>query len=245
LKINSATEYIERYCNRNFAKADRSGVFTVRQDGSIILDSPPVETVNRICFSNGGFLIVKNTTQYSPTYSTSPTGIRITHVEGGLRIVQAFTYADCPTLESLATAINGYGHGWTATVTGNYGYMPTSDIVAFQFGKAGQTLLIWQDYEFFLAPSIWPTNNFFAQQYDVSSGILDWVFPRGLRVRIDYTSGFDPVPAPIVEVAARLVLEVNKKKSETLGNYTYTLDDLDKLPNSDRQILSRYKDRTV
>lgn len=251
LRINAACSFIERYCDRNFKKQQYSEIYTVRQDGSIILDNAPISSINRICYSNGGWFNVANATAWSPNYSTGEGFLTLSQYQGGILTTQTFEYATYPTLAQLASAINAYGQGWNAWVTeGNTptGFpndqLPTSDIVAFQNGTANlyTSVLCWQPYESLLAPNIWPTTNYYIS-YDVSSGILDWFFPRGLRLRVDYTGGFDPVPEAINLVAARMVLESSRKKSESLGDYSFTNEDINQLPNSDRKLLGFYRNR--
>ena len=250
LRINGACSFIERYCNRRFAKQNYSEVYTVRQDGSLVLNNCPITTINRICYSNGGWLNIGNTTAYSPAYSTGIGFLTLSQYVSGVQSSQTFQYATYPTLAQLASAINTYGHGWAASVTGttSTGFpasqLPTTDIVAFQNGTETNStqILSWQPYNSLLAPNIWPTRGYYLQ-YDVSSGILDWYFPRGMRLLVEYVGGFDPVPEAINLVAARMVNEASRKKSETLGSYSYTLEDINSLPNSDRKLLGYYKDR--
>lgn len=253
LRCKSACSFIERYCNRKFLQQGYYGVYVVRQDGTIILDCPPISSIDRICYSNGGYLNLVNPVAYSPIFSTTLEGLSVRQVVGGVRAEKFFLYEAYPTLAELAGAINAYGNGWEASVTsGNdeTGYpisnLPSSDMPAFQMAtcRTPATVLQWTDYASYLAPAIWPTVDYYSQNL-FESGILTWYFPRGLRLLVCFQGGFDPVPPAIMEVTSRLVLQSSRKKSLTLGNYSYTLEDLDKLPNSDRQILSRYRDRPV
>ena len=253
LRCKSACSFVERHCNRKFARQGYSAVYVVRQDGTTILDNPPITSIDRICYSNGGFLNLANATAYSPIYQTTLTSLKLAQVNAGIRSSQGFDYTTYPTLALLAGAINSYGNGWEATITaGNdpngfpFTNYPTSDLVALQMATChtAATVLQWIDYQSYLAPAIWPTREYFARD-DFASGVLTWFFPRGLRLKLDYVGGFDPIPPAIIEVTSRLVLGSARKKSVTLGQYSYTLEDLDKLPNSDKQILSRYKDREV
>jgi hypothetical protein len=261
LRIKSACEFIERYCNRQFALNSYSGVYTVRQDGSLILDNPPIQSIDRIMYSNGGWLYLANTTDYDPSYSTGlpPSNsltnmipslgfITLTETINGVRNTLTYNYSDYPTLGQLATQINAdaaTNHtGWVATVPYAYLMYPSEDLVAYQYSGCGtQTMVLsWISYNALLCPNVWPTRGYYLQ-YEVSSGILDWYFPRGMRLRCDYTAGFDPVPEPIKLVTAKLVLESSRKKSETLGDYSYSYDDIESLPASDKRLLGRYLDR--
>jgi hypothetical protein len=251
LRCKAACGFIERYCNRKFAQQGYTGVFTVKQEGSIILDNPPITSVDGVFYCNAGWLNLYNPSAYTPTASTMDGQIKLSQVVSGVRSSQVFTYAAYPTIGSMATAINAYGHGWQANVTpGNdaYGFplsgLPTFDIVSFQMNTCNTwtPLLSWIPYNAMLAPNIWPTRDFFLQ-YDVSSGVLSWFFPRGLRLRVDYVGGFDPIPEPIKLVAANMVTQSNRKQSETLGDYQFSLADIEALPDSDKRLLGYYKDR--
>ena len=252
LRINGACSFIERYCNRRFAKANYSEIQTVKQSGSIILDNAPVSSINRVAYSNGGWFNVANATAWSPNYSTGVGFITLSQYVSGVLTSQTFEYTDYPMISQLASAINVYGQGWNAWVTsGNTptGFpndqLPSSDIVAYQNGTANlyTSVLMWQPYESLLAPAIWPTTEYYSPSYDVSSGILDWFFPRGIRLRLDYTGGFNPIPPEIEYVTARLVLEASRKKSESLGDYSFSMEDISSLPNSDKRILGYYRNR--
>lgn len=245
LQIKAATDFVERYCNRHFEEDTYSEVYTALQDGCIVLNNPPCISVDRICYCNGGYLTLSNTTAYAPSYSTTETSIKIAHVTNGVRSTSELTYAAYKTLGTLATAIQAIGSGWVASVqTGKTSY-PSSDIVALQFGgaSASQILLYWEDYTGWVSGNVLPTRNYF-QSYDASTGILDWCFPRGIRIRVDYTGGYEVCPPAISQVIANLVLEKNKMKSESLGSYSYTMQDVSALPMADQRVLAEYKDRT-
>ena len=251
LRCKAACGFIERDCNRKFAQQGYTMVCTVKQEGSIILDNPPITSVDGVYYCNAGWLNLYNPTAYAPTASTMDGQIKLAQTVSGERSSQLFTYADYPTIATMVDAINTYGNGWQADVTAGtdaYGMLladlPTTDIVAFQMNTCNTwtPLLSWIPYNAMLAPNIWPTRDFFLE-YDVSSGILSWFFPRGLRLRVDYVGGFSPVPEPIMLVASNLVTQANRKNSETLGDYQFSLEDVAKLPDSDRKLLGYFKDR--
>lgn len=66
-----------------------------------------------------------------------------------------------------------------------------------------------------------------------------------LEVTVTYSHGFDPVPADVVAVvagiAARLYRNPDGYRSETIGDYSYTVDGSGPLTDLERSLLSRYR----
>ena len=77
LRCKAACSYIERYCRRKFARQTYTGIYTVRQDGSIELENPPVFERIGVCYCNSGWLNVVNPTSYAPTVSTMQDSLKL------------------------------------------------------------------------------------------------------------------------------------------------------------------------
>jgi hypothetical protein len=240
--IDSAIEWVEKYCRRSFAKAEHEAIFTVLQDGSIVLDSPPIEHIARLCVASGGWLTVENTsaTVSNATYSVSDTGLITNHWASGVRATNTLLFADYPTLTTLAAAIVAIGVGWSADITSGYTLYPSADLVSGQHGnaKTENTIYSWDDYAGSLDTG------------DIANGILELYLPRGYKVRATYTGGYIDVPEPIKLATANLVISAyqgaeGRIESESLGGYSYTLASVDSLPMNDIKTLAYYRDRRI
>lgn len=240
--IRAAIEYIEKFCGRTFGRDEFDEIHTV-QDDCIILDNTPVVQVTRVAVDTGDWLTVQNTTAQIATLTTTSTGVRLRSVALGVATDTYLTYAAYPTFTTLSSAINALvddddaSLGWVASVESGYGDYPSSDLVQSQFinAKEAATLKTWVDWEEDLS-------------FDPDTGIIETNLSG--NVRVSYLGGFDEVPEPLKLVCGNLVSigfeGVGKQiKQETLGSYSYTIQDQDKLAISDMKILNLYKNRKV
>jgi hypothetical protein len=235
--IGAASEYIEKVCNRVFPVGTHDEVFKVNQDGTIILDNPPVSEVHRLAFDIGEWVSISNTTAQTANVSVTDTGVKLTDTTGGTQTTQSLLFADYPTLENLVDEIESLT-GWTASVETDYEDFPSSDLVAKEsYFCAGQTakLKTWEDYK----------DGIGFQESGILEGFSSYA---GFKCRVVYVGGFDDVPEPIKLVCANLVIqsfEGKQIKQESIGHYSYTLEDGEKLSFADKKVLAYYRDRKV
>lgn len=116
--IDSACEFIEKYCNRKFQRDQYDKVYTVSQEGSIVLDNPPIVSIDRLCVASGGWVLVKNTSGAvtNASFSTTDDSVKLLWYAAGIRSTAELQYTDYPMLGDLATAINNVGSGWDASI---------------------------------------------------------------------------------------------------------------------------------
>jgi hypothetical protein len=238
--IQGAIEFAERYCRRTFAKAEYDELQTADREGCVVLQNAPVAYVSRLCSGQLDLVTIQNTgaSISKASWSTDETTLRLTHYKDGVRVNTALTWADYPTLTTLATAIATV-EGWTATVDHGYESWPTVDIVPQQHGngKSANVVTSWDDY----------TGWF---DFNRKTGIIRGHFPHGYSVRAVYTGGFDPIPEDLRQAVANLAIVAftspeGKKQQENLGGYSYTLATLDQVTMSDKKVLASYRNRIV
>lgn len=233
--IKSAISYVEdRYCRRKLAEAEYDEVARAKQ-GAIVLRNFPVKYITRICVGELPAITIHNDSSSvsNASWSVDQTSLRMTHYANGVRITNVLSLADSPTLSVLASAIADAG--WTVAVAHGYEQRPSIDLVAYQAGngKNANNVYLWDDY----------SGSF---QFDERTGIIDGAFADRGRIRVVYTAGYLPVPEDLRQATAHLVIQGysgTPVQSENLGGYSYSLVDVDKLPMSDKKVLSLYRDR--
>src|SRR4051812_21463861 len=81
--IHGAVSFIEKYCNRAFALQEHDEVFTVANDGSIILTHIPVSHITRFCRATGEYATITNTAAELAAVSTTADELKIMSVLSG------------------------------------------------------------------------------------------------------------------------------------------------------------------
>lgn len=236
LKLNcaSAISFVERFCNRSFAQAEATKVYVANLDGSCILDNPPISHVLRVCRSESGGMVIENTIAEVANFGVSDTQLILFSIASGVRATNALTLATYPTLTALAAAVTALGNGWTASAV-TFGAYPSADLVTRQQGSCTNTstLHIWRD----------ATGSYPCTEAGVLTGLS-----RGEKVKITFVGGFADVPEDLKRATANLVIQSvagpeGRVAWKTQGEFR--IADLDKLPMSDRAIITQYRDRVV
>jgi hypothetical protein len=253
LILEGTQQFIERYCHRQISQGTYVEQQTVRQDGSVILKQFPVQQILRCQFFNMGWLTVASSAQVA-TVSTTPTGVTLMSIANGVQSTTALTYAQYPTLNALAAAINAVA-GYTAGMDAYHGSYPSADIVSPQFGTCSgtspTTLAQWEDYvgSFDVQPSgiIWSMLPLgLATGYSTPTAVPLNMY-RDFRALITYTAGFSVIPSDICMVMANLAMAAfnggKEVQTERLGDWSYTFFAPEKLTMGDRRILDSYKSR--
>jgi hypothetical protein len=133
--IAAACNYVEAYCNRQFEKQEHTRVYQVQPDGCVILDNPPIDSIDEIEVYGDGWTV------YTGAFFCADNGI----LEGGfgrgkIRVTYTSGYSDVPEAIKLATAnlvkasLAGSGGRLQSEKIGDYSYtlapaesMPMSD----------------------------------------------------------------------------------------------------------------------
>ncbi|MCK5617727.1 hypothetical protein KAR91_88500 [Candidatus Pacearchaeota archaeon] len=98
---------------------------------SVFVNNPPITKITKVAVGTETALTITNTnTSTSAIVNVSNLGVTLTY--NGTDTVGDFTFATNTTISSLATAINGAGSGWSATVTSGFeSYLSTELVPRF------------------------------------------------------------------------------------------------------------------
>lgn len=136
----SATGAINRYCGRVLASTVHDEIHEPTNTRVVRLRQYPVSSVGRLCAGLTAVLTIKNTNASASrawaSYSTTGeeesqvfTGLNLDAVVNGVRASTLnFLWPTYPTIGQLATAVNGAGSGWSATVGGTSSNWATIDL---------------------------------------------------------------------------------------------------------------------
>lgn len=254
--ISSASQAIERFCRRSFARADRDEVLAVGWDGVVRLSHYPVNSVARVASGRAPALVVRNLSAANQRATVAfaypaladletglvATGLLLARVASAVTSTATIAFASTPTIGAMASAINALGDGWSASATAGLEEWPSADLVGGEgaiSAKAGAALdLFAEDLE--------------GYDLDREAGLLDVGF-RGSRredrffggsdldvpglgeVRVPYNAGYQAIPADLQDACAEAVkaaltgLALDQGISaEAAGQYSYSYDFRDK-----------------
>lgn len=252
--IEAASDTVETYCRRKFTKANYDELHTVMgRTCSIFVENPPISNVSSVRAGQLPALQVQyndsgNQTQEA-NITVNATGVYLRVIYNNVTTPHDFTFASYPTFEVLADAINALGSNWVATKNYQFNKWQVADSVIQGSWNARnysvQLNVYWNGQPYFRQ------NDELGELYNGSG----WV--KGYQAyRIQYTGGFDPIPAAIQSAVAELVkvaylyIQINPNLiSETLDKYSYTrnttLMGIDQLSLMSKLALNQYKILTV
>ncbi len=218
----------------------------------------PVTSISRVATYPQPALQIQNTDTTSnqrATVAVTSTGLTLVRVASGVSTTNTLAFSGNATVGLLATAISALANGWTAQVQSPFTNWASADFRPVQgamtaMGNGATLELYTEDLPTWVESSAGYTA--YGWRLDADTGILIGTFPQGQQnIRIDYTAGFATIPADVQEACVAYVQDLyqsellnNNVKSESLGPYSYTLNDAAKVAMSSRitGILDRYKD---
>ena len=226
--VTAVSDWIEKYCRRDFYSKAYDELYNGNDDGRLILRQYPVQTIAWVRYLSQTVLKVKNTSSANQraTVDVFSTGLTLTHIASGVATVttSGVTWAACPTLAALATAVTAVGSGWTASAvgsaTGNYGLWPSADLyVAPSFGDGTHSMGSlgckdnWAELRMHtsdLQGYQWDPRGWLLRAIPYTDpDLLDseaLVWPSGINnFRVKYTAGYTTVPEAVQEAAAQWV----------------------------------------
>jgi len=222
--VNQVSARIERICGRRFHARDWVDRCARASGGSVLLRCFPVLSIERITAGSQESLRVKFTAAdalaasvavvFQDTGQTGVVGLRSISSTGQETITQ-ISLETYPTTSLLAAAINDLP-GWSATVTRN---TPSS-----QLHEMGAIGALHRE-----VPLMCPAQDLLWWDLDSATGRLNLWQSIG-RVVVAYRAGYETIPADLQLAATELVAQAYQQgrqnpavKSETLGDYSYTL----------------------
>jgi hypothetical protein len=228
--ITACSDAVEKYCRRDFTSKSYDELYNGTGDRRLLLRQYPIQKVDSVRYRPVTALKVVNnsgaqTTQQARVQVTS-TGLQLIETAAGVKTttMAGLTWAACPTLQSLADAINALGRGWSAQVvgdpTGDYGQWPSADLyVPTSYGDGTQSQgaltamrqnaeLKLHTYE--LAGYQWDARGWLLRAIPYTDPELlhpeDLIWPVGIdNFRVQYTAGYSTVPEAVQEACARWV----------------------------------------
>jgi len=284
--ITAGSREIIRYCGNRLFRLTTLTEMVVPEGGRQDRGEPataklsqfPVQQVLRVMTGRTPALVVANhdpatnqiaqlafqTTGDVEWHDLTYTGLRLTRVASGATHEDLLTFADSPTLQALASAVNALGGGWSASVqlgggAGGLGAFPAAELIGAREPKnargCGARLDLFTT----------PASSF---EIDRSTGILRCVegacsawghWDGGLgdggslgraQWSVTYQAGWATVPEDLQQVCAEVVKGVLARldtdptlESETADHYQWTArESLATLPPWAVSTLNSYKD---
>ena len=271
--IEAASLMAEKYCNRHFAQNDYVEFRNGTLDNSLILFNFPVNSISRIAANLDTVMVIKNNnsahqramasllttgTQYD---GWTVQGVNLTWIASGVPGSQLFPLSSYPTFDSLRTAIDAFGNGWSANVDTLYTLWPTSDLYPIKGsssakGSGCQLQIHKSDLsDFDVDPAIgevrvsdWFGASFYS--YTNYPWVSPWGSPGWRSVRVEYNAGYAVIPDDIQEAVcliAKMLFDIhaNSMVATRVKLFDYEIELkplLNSIPESARTILALYKD---
>ena len=234
--INSVTAGIENYCGRKF----KARAYTMeRQDGGgsnfLYVNNYPIISVERVATTTTGALQIKctDTGAYSATASITRSSGSLpanTHLKlsilggsnAGDNSLALATYTTLTTLAAAGTALTG----WDVSVVGDYGAWASTELIIIGSSECkGTTLTMEVPYE--------RLSNYLIDQEEGSIFYGIGFSEAYKNVYLDYNGGYATIPADLEQTAIEIISDVFESrginanlKSEKIGDYSYTLGDI-------------------
>ncbi len=227
--VDRASGYIERYCNRKFkTRSYGREVYQGHGMRRLILDQYPVTAVTRLSYGRKNVFSITNTTATNnAVVEITSSAVKLT-ADGTTTSVAFATYATVTLLMAAVNAVTG----WSAV-------LPDSTL-----GVRKSTDLLVRPAMYCMSPTVCYTEVPMGEVTDYylidpsedrNYGVVELPggFVRGEEYWVDYTAGFTTIPYALEEACVLLVAyRYNQKskdasiKSESLGDYSYSLRDI-------------------
>jgi hypothetical protein len=248
--IERATGFLERYCNRKLkTRSYTREVYYGNGGRHLFLDQYPATTISRVSIGRTNGFSIKNTTATNhATIEITSTALKYS-ADGAA--ATGLTLASYATINLLITALNAVP-GWTATLlNSSLGTRKATDLLIRPAMYCKSPTVAYceipddelTDY-LLLSPS-----------EDRNYGVLycpgGWI--SGEEYFVDYTAGYTTVPYALEETCILLVAYRYRQrdqdpamKSESLGDYSYTRQDMTSaLPNDLKAEIDLYRKRNM
>ena len=231
--LGAVSRAVEQWCDRKFIAETvieyHDGADAWRR-GFISLCRSPVTAITRVAACPEAVITVGNTdttTNQRASVSVTSTGVTLSRTASAVTTTNTLAFATYTTLTSLANAITAVGNGWTATVQGDYGNYASGDLKYLQgaLGARDQDAeLVMHTYE----PS------YTLDTSDTVATLWGYFSPGFKSIEVRYTAGYSTIPDAVqqgVVCAIKAIYDRSRVssagiKSEKIGDYSYTLADV-------------------
>jgi len=227
--IDRSTSIIESYCDRKF-KSRSYRLERYDGDGSEFLFTKqrPIRSINSVNLQTQNALTItcEDDDAVFASIDINSDGMTITQIKGTGNGVSSLTFSSYSTVSAMGSIIDNYT-SWTATVATGIGSYLSSDLLDVYAKYCLDTEVIIELPETAI-------NDFtIYREGGMQMGILqrDYGWTSGtMNVIITYTAGYSSVPADVQQGCIMLVADLYNRstkdmtlKSETLGDYSYTV----------------------
>ena len=236
--INAVSDRIERECGRKFKARDYRERYSGSSDEFIILNNRPLIYTDRAAYGNEQAISVSATGFLRATVQVYESGVRTFTVStAGAEVSTNSTFASNLTASDMATTINALS-GWTASAINN---CLSEDLNPITMGCLDQTQhLTWPDQDAnvkyinrdlgqiaVVDITEWPTTMSSRyrkgrRSYPIRSGYQNYL--------IEYNAGYATIPNDLDMLCREISADLYNKgkkdrtlRSETLGDYSYTM----------------------
>jgi hypothetical protein len=263
--INTSTSYIEQYLDRKLEYQEYTEVLDVYEGLSQLTEYPIVKIKNVLNNYNDTVLVQTDDTLYQAIFSSNNTSLSITTTNNIAEDTETvLNYSSYANLASLTTAIDNIS-GITRSVLTVYESTPSKYLTPINkvMGKSAQMYLYsWvrdtsNTLDYYLDPVT--TRNLlikdYCNRYIYVNYIAGYTYPvdNGTNTGLAISGN---VPIDLTDICNRLSyiilddmnngIKSGYYKSESLGDYSYTLSDsakssVESLINSFEDVLLKYK----
>jgi hypothetical protein len=238
--VTACSDAVEKYCRRRFVSHAYDELYDGNGDRRLLLRQYPVQSVQSVRYRPVTVLKVINnavSTYQQARVSVLSTGLSLFTMASGVSatITAGLTWAACPTLQSLATAITALGNGWSAQPVGDsgqaggqgdYGLWPSADLyVPNSYGDPLEGAGVLQSQGALMCRGAYAelkmhTYELQGYQWDARGWLLraipytdpellhpeDLIWPVGVNnFRVQYLAGYTTVPEAVQEACAEWV----------------------------------------
>lgn len=269
---------VKRYCgDRDFVQQDYVEEHDVYLDGTIMVSQLPLNQIKRVQASPQTALTISNSLSGASdawTYFTftgdavsgqSCTGISLNVINNGTQTSTSILFTTNETINSLATAINAAGNGWSALADTTYGAWPVTELVgteipggALQLTDEGSSYNVYsEDIGADVQVDCYRTGLIQVGRQYRGLGPKwgpDWArfdapYLRQGRVKVTYNAGYSTIPTDIqwcvADLTKRLLILAQTDpviNSESIEQYSTSYRQvLDLMTASHKQALSVYR----
>jgi hypothetical protein len=243
--IDRATGFMERYCGRKFkTRTYTREVYYGTGFPRILLNNYPVTSVGRVSSGRTNAFYIKNTTATNNA-SIEITATALKYTADGTTV--SLTLASYATINLLISALNLVA-GWSAT------------LITTAAGTRKATDLLPRPAMYCMSPNVCygEIPNSELSDYsiidpgeDVNCGALEssYGWTKGEEYFVDYTAGYATIPYALEEACLLLVAyryrqkdQDTSLKSESLGDYSYSLRDMKAgIPDDLKSLIDAYR----
>jgi hypothetical protein len=232
--IGACSDAIVKWCRRDFTVKSYDELYNGTGDRRLLLRQYPLVSIESVRYRPVTVLKIINnsvSTYQQARATVTSTGLVLMTMASGVKalLTSGLDWVSCPTLASLAAAINALGNGWSAQAVGDsgqaggqgdYGLWPSADLwvpQSYGTGVTSQGALMCRGayaelkmHTYELQGYQWDPRGWLLRAIPYTDPELlhpeDLIWPVGINnFRIQYTAGYPTVPEAVQEACAEWV----------------------------------------